>query len=63
MLSTYIGYSEEVIIVFALVFCIMRKRLNIGFINRNLMFIIFFTYCFFDFNWFNYRICRNKIYF
>lgn len=47
MLSTYIGYSEEVIIVFALVFCIMRKRLNIGFINRNLMFIIFFTYCFF----------------
>lgn len=44
--STYIGYSEEMIIIFALVFCLLRKRINIDFINKNLMIVIFFTYCF-----------------
>lgn len=46
MFSTYIGYSEEMIIFSALVFCLLRRRINIDFINKNLMIVIFFLYCF-----------------
>ena len=47
MASTYIGYSEELIIGCVLLFLLMRKRVTVGFIKRKSMLVIFFSYCFF----------------
>lgn len=46
MVSTYIGYSEELIIIFSLIFLIMKRKIRIGFSTKNTATVIFLGYYF-----------------